>query len=108
MEQIIIAVINGVISVVMIIIGVVTNRKIDNKTLNDLKNYVNDILPFILNQTESLKGADVKKNNAIAIVTNSLTTKFGDIKKTNLDEIISYTSKQIENILSTPQKKEEK
>lgn len=92
-------------ALISIVCNLVLGKKINLKDLTTIKSYICQILPNILNATEKLEGADVKKETAIATAVSFVNDKFGTLKEKDLKTIVAFTGSQIESILSTPQKK---
>lgn len=98
-----------IIAVIIYVVGcAILGKKINLKDINSIKSYILAILPDIINGTESLHGADVKKQTAITLTMSLAQEKFGTFKDKDLKTLVNFTGEHIEKILTTPTKKEAK
>lgn len=106
--NLIMLIIASVLFLVYIIVSVILGKKINIKDFTSIKSFILEILPSIINTTEEkVNGATEKKETAVSTAVLMVKDKFGDLKKRDLDKIVNFTSRAVEDILSTPQKKKE-
>lgn len=100
-------IIAAVCFVVYIVVSIILGKKINVKDFTCIKSFILEVLPSIINATEDkVDGSAQKKETVVSAAVLMVKEQFGTIKKRDLDKIIQFTSRAVEDILSTPQKKE--
>lgn len=97
-----------ILSMVVSIIGfIVVSVKTGKLDLDKFKAFIAEILPIVISEVENTTtGAENKKALAISLTSQALTDKYGAIPKNTMSKLTRYIATSIENVLSTPQKKE--
>ena len=94
------------LSFLALIIGIITGSKVDLKDFTSIKEFILSILPKVINAVEDLETGEKKKETAITCVLSYVQDKYGSLSQSDLKKLVSYTGVKIEEILSTPTKKE--
>lgn len=103
--KIMLTILFGVVVLVYVVVSLILGHKINLKEIVNIKEYILSILPSVINACEGLEGSDTKKEVAITTTMSYVQDKFGTLEGKDLNMLVNYTSKRIEEILSTPTKK---
>lgn len=96
--------IGSIILVLISFILTLVKKKPSFNLIDSIKSYVLEILPKLINQVEVPGKGSTKKNLVLKLIAVELAKKFNFYDFASLE---AWISEQLENILSTPSKKED-
>lgn len=97
--------IGSIILVLISFILTIVKKRPSINLIDTIKNYILETLPDLIKQVEVPGRGSTKKNLVLKLVAGNIARKFGFYDFASIE---AWTIEQLENILSTPSKKEEK
>lgn len=91
-------------------IGLVVILVVNKSSLSDVKKYILEKLPLVISSVEEAYkngyiSQEIKKETAVALAISDASIKYGSLSRKNITALTKFVDENIENILSTPQKK---
>lgn len=99
-----------ILPLVDFVIGLIIILVVNKSDLSDVKKYILEKLPEVVSTVEQAYdngyiSKEIKKETAVALSISDASIKYGSLSRKNITALTKFVDKNIESILSTPQKK---